>query len=110
MDPSGSHTDNRSAQNDNFLEGFYTLELSLNLVELDPSYPKELHILGEHIRKARMDKHLMIKELAALVGVSPDTIINWEVRGVKPLAEKLKKVREVLGLSAEPVRVQRNGS
>ena len=31
-----------------------------------------------------MDRGLLIKDLAALVGVSPDTIINWELRGVKP--------------------------
>jgi DNA-binding transcriptional regulator YiaG len=43
-----------------------------------------------------MDRRLMIKELAALVGVSPDTIINWELRDVKPFGMRLKKVKEVL--------------
>ena len=40
----------------------------------------------------------MIKELAALVGVDPGTIINWELRSVKPVKKSLEKVREVLGL------------
>ncbi len=31
---------------------------------------------GEKLRKARMDAGLMIKELAALVGVTEDMVIN----------------------------------
>ncbi len=43
-----------------------------------------------------MDRRLMIKELAALIGVSPDTIINWELRSVKPRGENLTQTQEVL--------------
>ena len=82
------------------MEGFYSLELSLNLVELDPAYPKEPHTVDEHIRKARMDRHLLIRELATLVGVSPDTIMNWELRNVKPTEKGMEGLREVLNLSA----------
>jgi len=35
---------------------------------------------------------------AALVGVTEDTIINWEVRGVKPTGSRVEKVKEVLGI------------
>jgi DNA-binding transcriptional regulator YiaG len=94
---------NHALQKDNLPEAFY--ELSLNLVELDPAYPREPHTLGEHIRKARMDRRLMIKELAALVGVSPDTIINWELRDVRPKGKSLEDVREVLGLSERTSRI-----
>ena len=45
-----------------------------------------------------MDRRLMIKELAALVGVSEDTVINWELKGVKPKSEQFKRMREVLGI------------
>jgi DNA-binding transcriptional regulator YiaG len=31
-----------------------------------------------------MDAGLQVKELAALVGVTADTVINWEIRGMKP--------------------------
>ena len=41
-----------------------------------------------------MDRGMMIRELAALVGVSPDTIINWELRDVKPMGKNLEKIRE----------------
>jgi DNA-binding transcriptional regulator YiaG len=40
----------------------------------------------------------MIKELAALVGVSEDTVINWELRSVKPTGNRLERVREALGI------------
>ena len=43
-----------------------------------------------------MDKRLMIKELAALVGVSPDTVINWELRRVRPMGKSLKRLQETL--------------
>ncbi len=55
--------------------------------------------LGEHIRKARMDKGLPTRELAALVGVSPDTIINWELRGVRPKENVLDRLGTVLQFS-----------
>ena len=47
-----------------------------------------------------MDRRLMIKELAALVGVSADTIINWELRNVKPTGKGMEGLREVLNLGA----------
>lgn len=78
---------------------FYALDLTINLLELNPAYPKEPKTLGERIRKARMDKGLLIRELAALIGVSADTVINWELRGVKPTLKcHRQKVVEFLGL------------
>ena len=77
---------------------FYTLDLTINLLELNPAYPKEPKTFGEQIRKARMDKGLLIRELAALVGVSPDSIINWELRNVKPAGNRFERIREILRL------------
>jgi DNA-binding XRE family transcriptional regulator len=31
-----------------------------------------------------MDAGLLIKEFAAIIGVTEDTVINWEVRGMRP--------------------------
>jgi len=41
----------------------------------------------------RMDLGSQIKELAQFPGVTPDTIINWELRGLKPSKENLEKVK-----------------
>jgi len=40
----------------------------------------------------RMDAGLQIKELAKVIDVTEDTIINWEMRGVSPTLNNLKKV------------------
>ncbi|MDD5452645.1 MAG: helix-turn-helix transcriptional regulator [Desulfovibrionales bacterium] len=38
-----------------------------------------------------MDAGLQIKELAALIGVTEDTVINWEVRNIRPTDRNLEK-------------------
>ncbi len=43
-----------------------------------------------------MDKGLLIKELAAQLGVSEDTVINWEIRDVKPTGKSMERVGEFL--------------
>ncbi len=43
-----------------------------------------------------MDQGLLIRELAALVGVTSDTVINWELRGVKPMGKSLRRLQEAL--------------
>ena len=37
-----------------------------------------------------MDAGLKIKELAALVGVTEDTVINWEIRGMRPCRKTVR--------------------
>ncbi len=43
-----------------------------------------------------MDKGLMIKELASQLGVSEDTVINWEMRNVKPETKSMERLRVFL--------------
>ncbi|PJC48812.1 MAG: hypothetical protein CO035_01520, partial [Candidatus Omnitrophica bacterium CG_4_9_14_0_2_um_filter_42_8] len=89
------HTYNHAAHNSN-ISGVYTLDISLNLNDFNPKYPKNPKTLGERIRKTRMDRGMKIKELAEIIGVTPDSIINWEIRGVKPRGRKLEKVKTFL--------------
>jgi DNA-binding transcriptional regulator YiaG len=74
----------------------YTFETEINLLEFNPAYPKEPKSLGERIRKARMDKGLLIRQLAAQIGVTEDTVINWEIRDIKPVGRNLVGVKEFL--------------
>ena len=83
-------------QNDNICPLVYTLEVEINLLEFDPKYPKNPRNLGEMIRKARMDKGLMIHEFASQLGITEDTVINWEVRGRKPSKVNLERVKGFL--------------
>ena len=49
-----------------------------------------------------MDAGLIIKDLAKMLGVTQDTVINWELRGISPSSQNLKSVEIVfarLGLS-----------
>jgi len=66
--------------------------------ELNPKYPKNPQNLGQQIRKARMDKGLLIRELAAQIGVTEETMLNWEVRGRKPTEENIKRIKDFIGV------------
>jgi hypothetical protein len=55
---------------------------------LSMPYPKDPKTLGEHIRTARMDRGWLINDLAALIGTTEDTVINRELRGVKPTLKR----------------------
>jgi len=74
----------------------YTLEIEVNMLDFNPKYPKNPQTLGERIKKARMDKGLLIVELAELIGVTADTIINWEIRGIIPEGRNMERVSEFL--------------
>ena len=74
----------------------YTIELDVNLLHFDSRYPKNLRTFGERLRKARMDKGLQIKELAKIIGITPDSVINWEIRGVKPRKKHMAKLMEFI--------------
>ncbi len=47
-------------------------------------YPVDPKTFGERLGKAKMDSGLLIKDMADLVGVTEDTVINWEIRGRRP--------------------------
>ncbi|MBI2073639.1 MAG: helix-turn-helix transcriptional regulator [Gemmatimonadetes bacterium] len=49
-----------------------------------PGYPRELRTLGDHLRKRRLDLGLRQDDVARKLGVSLDTIRNWEVGRAAP--------------------------
>jgi len=40
-----------------------------------------------------MDAGLQIKQLAEQLGVSQDSVINWEIRGMRPARGNVEKLR-----------------
>ncbi len=60
------------------------------------SYPHNPQTFGEHLRKARMDRGLTAKQLADILDVSEDTILNWEVRNVKPRKGIMEGIEDVI--------------
>jgi DNA-binding XRE family transcriptional regulator len=55
----------------------------------DSKYPKQLNTLGDHIRKRRLDLGLFQKQLAEQIGVSEETIYNWESNECSPQIRKI---------------------
>ena len=61
------------------------------------SYPKALIALGDHIRKRRLDLGLLQKEVAERIGVTTQTITNWELARTEPGIHYLVAIVEFLG-------------
>ena len=93
---SKTRMDIHAVHNDNLFLLVYTLEIEINLLDFNPDYPKAPKTLGERIRKARMNKGLLIRELASYIGVAEDTVINWEIRGMKPRKGAMERIKSFL--------------
>jgi DNA-binding transcriptional regulator YiaG len=64
---------------------------------LPKDYPKELSTLADHLRKKRLDLGLLQREVAARIGVDPDSICNWERQRNIPEIRFMPKIIEFLG-------------
>ncbi len=69
--------------------------LDKSIIHLD--YPVNPQSFGEQIRKYRLDKGLMIKDVAEAIGVSEDSVINWERRGMKPRKDLMERLMRFYG-------------
>lgn len=78
--------------------GCYTISINIPKYLFVNDYPHHPRNLGENIRKYRMDSGLSIKQLAHIIGISEDTIINWEIRNIKPLKSNLSKLHSIFSL------------
>ena len=57
-------------------------------------YPVNPKTIGEHMRKKRMDSRLMQSEVANIIGVSEESIWNWEHGRTKPSKKNLGIINE----------------
>ncbi len=62
----------------------------------DSRYPPEITTFGDRLRVTRLDLGLREKDLAAIIGVSDDTVRFWETNRVKPSEAALFKLLEFL--------------
>ena len=78
------------------LSQYYTFSRNLPRKPFVGDYPVNPRNFGERLRKARMDAGMQTKEFAVLLGVTPDTVINWELRGIKPMRKPVREKIEIL--------------
>jgi len=60
-------------------------------------YPRQLKTLGDHIRARRLDLGLHQKDVAGIIGVTTDTITNWEKGRNQPMHWHYPKINNFLG-------------
>ena len=60
-------------------------------------YPDQLESWGDHLRKKRLDLELEQKDVAKLIGVSEESIYNWENHRTTPRPRYLPKIIAFLG-------------
>ncbi len=86
----GSHAV-QNIENSDIISEYYDVSCPIPKELFNKDYPLIPKTFGEKLRKARMDAGLQINELAKRVGVTNETVINWELRGMKP---KKREIRE----------------
>ena len=58
-------------------------------------------MLGEQIKKLRIAKHINQVQLAQYLGVTKQSISNWENNNIFPSVDMLKKIAQFFGCSAD---------
>jgi DNA-binding XRE family transcriptional regulator len=65
-------------------------------------YSETPQTLGEHLKKRRRELGLLQREAAERMGVSTDTVVNWEKDKSKPVAAQFRPVVAFLGYDPTP--------
>ena len=63
----------------------------------DTAYPKTLTTIGDHLRKARLDKGLSQLKVAEIIGVTTDSITGWELNRHEPYISQMRGIISFLG-------------
>lgn len=69
---------------------------------LSPAYPKEIHTIGDHLRRRRLALGLGQPEVARQLRVKTCTITNWELGHTRPALRWLPRVVAFLGYDPRP--------
>lgn len=65
-------------------------------------YSENLKTLGEHLKKRRRELSLLQREAGNRMGVSAETVANWENDKTKPVPSQFKPVVAFLGYDPKP--------
>lgn len=64
---------------------------------MNPAYPEKLETLGDHLRKVRLDRGLYLSDVAKALGVTNDSINNWENNHCEPRVSQVRKIITFIG-------------
>lgn len=67
------------------------------------AYPTELKTIGDHVRARRLDLGLYQQDVAKRIGVSTDTVTNWEKNRATPTPRTWPDIIEFLGYDPRPL-------
>lgn len=65
------------------------------------NYPENPKTIGEHLRRVRIDKNLLQREVADIIEVDTATIENWEKGKAKPQPKFHLQIIDFLGYAPE---------
>ena len=65
-------------------------------------YSENPQTLGEHLKKRRRELGLLQREAAEMMGLSTDTVVNWEKDKTKPVAAQFRPAVAFLGYDPTP--------
>jgi len=74
--------------------GIYRINRSIPKYIFNKRYPKKSITFGDTIRTMRLNAGLQIKDLAKILMVTQDSVINWEIRNVSPSPQNLNKINQ----------------
>ena len=64
---------------------------------LPNTYPKALNTLGDWIRKTRLDQKLFQEQVAQILGVTEQSVTNWELGRSEPGVRHIPQIIEFIG-------------
>jgi DNA-binding transcriptional regulator YiaG len=64
---------------------------------INPAYPTELKTIGDHLRKTRLDRELTQNQVSTIIGVTTDTVTNWELNRNSPRKRFHSRIYNFLG-------------
>jgi len=83
--------------------GAFLSGVPLSLKALRPKdYSETPQTLGEHLRKRRKELGLLQREAAERMGVSTETVLNWEKDKTRPVPSQFRPLVVFLGFDPTP--------